>query len=263
MVQRMSNILNIPIRGNERLERLLEFVDNSIELQTLWRCSNIFAVDRMGYNDHGPIHVKIVANRGLKMLRMLLEKGIEPNIVKDYGMTPHEAEAVVVLGAVLHDLGLSIIRDSHEVHSIPLALGILRKCLPLCYDPTQVTIITSEILHAVIAHHEPNMPFTLEAGIVKVADALDMERGRARIPYEAGRMNIHSVSAFAIRKVDLLEGDEKPIIISIEMDNPAGIFQVDNLLGAKIKGSGLEKYIRIQVLIGKEESRLTVDNFEF
>ena len=58
--------------------------------------------------------------------------------------------------------------------------------------------MTSEVLHAVLTHHEPSYPQTLEAGIVKVADALDMEKGRARIPYQEGRLNIHSISALAI-----------------------------------------------------------------
>jgi metal-dependent HD superfamily phosphatase/phosphodiesterase len=259
----MSNILSIPTRGNEKLERLLSFVDTDIELQTLWRCSNIVSMDRMGYNDHGPIHVKIVANRGLKMLRILLGREIAPNIVKNYGMTVQDAEVVVVLGALLHDLGLSIIRDQHEIHSVPLALGILNRFLPLCYKSEEKTVMTSEVLHAVIAHHEPNMPVTIEAGIVKVADALDMERGRARIPFEAGRFNIHSVSAFAIKKVDLLEGVEKPITIRIEMSNPAGIFQIDNLLKAKIKGSNIEEYLHVEVaIVGEDEIRVP-DSFEF
>ena len=107
------------------------------------------------------------------------------------------------------------------------------------------------------------MPVTIEAGIVKVADALDMERGRARIPFEAGRFNIHSVSAFAIKKVDLLEGVEKPITIRIEMSNPAGIFQIDNLLKAKIKGSNIEEYLHVEaVIVGEDESRVP-DSFEF
>ena len=32
------------------------------------------AIERMGYTDHGPTHVKIVANLALKLLRILVEK---------------------------------------------------------------------------------------------------------------------------------------------------------------------------------------------
>ncbi len=75
----MSNVLSIPARENEKLGKVMGFVDGDVELQTLWRCSNVTAVDRMGLNDHGPVHVKIVANRALKMLRMLVERGVQPS----------------------------------------------------------------------------------------------------------------------------------------------------------------------------------------
>jgi metal-dependent HD superfamily phosphatase/phosphodiesterase len=255
----MSNSLRLPVRGNEKLEKLMLFIDEDTEIKTLWKCSNIIAVDRLGYNDHGPIHIKIVANRALKILRMLITHGIQPSIVNDYGLTTDDAEVVVVLASIMHDLGLSIVRERHEVYSVPIAKDILRRCLPLVYGPENETIVRSEVLHAVLSHHETSMPLTLEAGIVKVADALDMESGRARIPFEAGRVNIHSVSAYSIQKVDILEGEEKPIILQIKMENPSGIFQVDNLLGAKVKGSGLEKYVRVEMIIGKDEQRIIAD----
>lgn len=258
----MSNILSIPVKGNKKLEAVLGFVDGDIELQTLWRCANVLAVDRLGYNDHGPVHVKIVANGALKLLRMLVEKGVEPSVKVDYGMAVEDAEVLVVLASIMHDLGMSIVRDGHEVYSVPLAQGILNRCLPVCYTPEEAAIIMSEVLHAIVSHHESNRPLTIEAGVVKVADALDMERGRARIPFEAGKVNIHSVSALSIEKVSIEEGVEKPITIRIEMSNPAGVFQVDNLLGGKIRGSGLEHYIHVVAVIGEGEGRRIVEKFE-
>jgi metal-dependent HD superfamily phosphatase/phosphodiesterase len=253
----MSNILSIPVKGNEKLEAVLGFVDGDTELQTLWRCSNVLAVDRMGYNDHGPVHVKIVANGALKMLRLLIGRGVEPSIKRDYGMSAEDAEVVVVLASIMHDLGMAFVRDEHEVYGVPLAIGILGRLLPKFYSTEEATIISSEVVHAIISHHGPNRPLTVEAGVMKVADALDMEKGRARIPYEAGRMNIHSVSAFAIDNVEIDEGEEKPITIHIEMSNPAGIFQVDNLLWTKIKGSGIESYVHVEAVIKEgEESKV-------
>ncbi len=257
----MSNILSIPARGNKRLEKILEFVDSDVELHTLWRSANMLAVDRLGYNDHGPIHVKIVANGALKMLRTMIERGVNPNIVKDYNMSADDSEVIVVLASIMHDLGMAFVREAHEIYSAPLALGILKRCLQLCYSIEESTIITSEIIHAIISHHAPNNPLTIEAGVVKVADALDMEKGRARVPYEKGRFNIHSASALAITNVSIMEGENKPILISIEMDNPAGIFQVDNLLGAKIEGSGIEKYLNVEARI-KDGDEIRIINFE-
>jgi metal-dependent HD superfamily phosphatase/phosphodiesterase len=97
---------------------------------------------------------------------------------------------------------------------------------------------------------------------VKVADALDMERGRARIPYEAGRINIHSVSALSIERVSIEGGLEKPIKVKIEMSNPAGIFQVDNLLATKIRDSGLEGFVSIEVIVAGGE-HFTMDDSKF
>jgi metal-dependent HD superfamily phosphatase/phosphodiesterase len=250
--------LNIPTKENKKLEKAIKFIENDIEVTTLWRCSNVMAMERRNLNDHGPIHIKIVANRALKIFRMLIENGVESSIVKNYGMTAEDAEVVILLGSVLHDLGLTIVREKHEVYSVPLARDVLKRFLPTMYNTEESTIMTSEILHAVLTHHEPSYPQTLEAGIVKVADALDMEKGRARISYEEGRLNIHSISAFAIEKVDILEGDEKPITIAIKMNNPAGVFQVDNLLVEKTRGSGLEKYLQVKVYIQEREDPITL-----
>lgn len=253
----MSNILNIPLKGNEKLKAVMGLVDDA-ELKTLWDCSNVLAVNRLNFNDHGPVHIKIVANGALKILRLLMENGVEPSIKTDYGMTVEDAEVVVVLASMMHDLGMAFTREGHEMYSVPLALGILRRCLKSCYSVEESTIITSEVIHAIISHHETNRPLTVEAGIVKVADALDMEKGRARIPYESGRMDIHSVSAIAIENVMILEGSKKPVTIKIEMSNPAGIFQVDNLLWAKIKGSGIEDHVRVEAVIKEGEEKKVV-----
>jgi metal-dependent HD superfamily phosphatase/phosphodiesterase len=113
--------LNIPTKENKKLEKAIKFIENDIEVTTLWRCSNVMAMERRNLNDHGPIHIKIVANRALKIFRMLIENGVESSIVKNYGMTAEDAEVVILLGSVLHDLGLTIVREKHEVYSVPLA----------------------------------------------------------------------------------------------------------------------------------------------
>jgi len=256
----LSNIINIPCRDNAKLEKIVGLIEDT-ELQALWKCSNVLAVDRLGLNDHGPVHVKIVANGALKMLRLLTAKGVEPSIVADHGMSADDAEVVVVLASVMHDLGMSFVRKDHEVYSVPIAVRILDRILPKVYNAEEAAVVSSEVLHAVVSHHAVNEPLTVEAGVVKVADALDMEQGRARIPYETGRVDIHSFSAIAIEKVKIEEGSEKPITIYIEMSNPAGIFQVDNLLWTKIEGSGIESYVRVEAKIkeGEESRTLTFD----
>jgi metal-dependent HD superfamily phosphatase/phosphodiesterase len=258
-----ASVFNIPFRDNRKLQHVINKVRSDVKLQTLWRCSNVMAIDRMGYTDHGPTHVKIVANSALKLLRMLVEKKVVPSIVKHYGMKNDDAEVVVVLASILHDLGMTVIRDGHELYSALLASEFVEKYLQDIYSEEQRTIIISEVLHAIVSHEEPRKPLTVEAGIVRIADALDMEKGRARIPFEAGKVDIHSVSALSIEKVNIREGDEKPVTVSITMSNSAGIFQIDNLLKPRIENSGLEKYIHVVAEItGKEEEKI-LEKYEF
>src|SRR5450756_3232360 len=67
------------------------------DLHTIWRCQNINAVDRLGMSDHGPIHMQIVVNIALRLLRMLVASGLTPNLVKDHQLTSDDAEVVVCL----------------------------------------------------------------------------------------------------------------------------------------------------------------------
>jgi metal-dependent HD superfamily phosphatase/phosphodiesterase len=237
-------------------------VKKDVKLQTLWRCSNVMAIDRMGYTDHGPTHVKIVANSALKLLRILTEKKVVPSIVKHYGMKNDDAEVVVVLGSIFHDLGMTVIRDRHELFGALLAMGFIEKYLQPIYSEENRTIISTEVLHVIVSHEDPNKPLTVEAGIVRIADALDMEEGRARIPFQAGKVDIHSVSALSIEKVSIQEGDEKPVTIKITMSNSAGVFQIDELLKPRIENSGLQSYIHVVAEITGEKERKIIDKFE-
>ena len=257
----MSHAFNIPCGNNEKLKKIMESVQKDSRLQTFWRCSNIMAIERMGYTDHGPIHVKIVANSALRLLRILVKKGVTPNIVKDYNLSVEDAEVVVVLAAIFHDLGMIVAREGHEEFSVHFAYNFCQQYLDSVYAEEERTILTSEVLHAVLAHRPQQHVLTLEAGLVRVADALDMEQGRARIPFESGKVDIHSVSALSIEQVEISEGTEKPILIKIRMSNSAGIFQIDELLKARIKNTELEKYISVIAEITGEQERKIIDKF--
>ena len=106
-------------------------------------------------------------------------------------------------------------------------------------------MVASEILHAIIGHRRRGEPYTLEAGVVRVADALDMAQGRSRLPIEAGPEGIHSISAAAIDEVRIEAGEERPVRIEIELNNSAGIFQVDDLLATKLRGTPLEGQVEV------------------
>ena len=258
----MSYVFNIPLNNNRKLAHVMKKVKTDIKLRTYWKCANVMAIDRMGYTDHGPTHVKIVANLALRLLRILVGKQVKPNIVKDYDMKNEDAEVVVVMGSILHDLGMIVTRNDHEKYSVLVAREFIEKCLESIYSEEERAILSSEILHALVCHESPNNPLTLEAGIVGIADALDMEAGRARIPFQAGKIDIHAVSALSIQKVEISEDGKKPITIRIKMTNSAGIFQIDELLKPRIENSGLQQHFHVVAEITGEQETRIVDRFE-
>jgi len=249
--------INVPARGNRKLRTVLERVNDDLQLKGWWHASNVNAVARMEINDHSWVHIQIVANIALKLLRQLFKHHVEPSLVRDYGLGRDDAEVVVLLGALLHCVGMSIHRDGHEDFSLFLAEPKSRELLAGLYDEPDLTILVSEVLHEITSHRDYGKPLTLEAGIIRVADALDMAKGRSRIPFERGRVSIHSLSAAAIEDVAIKDGENRPILIEILMNNSSGIYQVDGLLKAKLRGSGLEPYVEVIAHIDTEaEKRL-------
>ncbi|HAF70386.1 TPA: phosphohydrolase [Candidatus Acetothermia bacterium] len=243
------------MKKNYKLAQVQERIQGSQRLRALWAASNVTAINRLHINDHGPTHVRIVMRLGLKLLRLLMAAGVSPGVV-DHGLPPEEAEVVVALAAALHDIGHAVHREEHELLSLVLARPLVEELIAGLYDEPARTVILAETLHAIYAHRREAIPLTVEAGIIKVADALDMEKGRARIPFRVGEPTIHSVSALAIEKVEIKKGKEKPVLIFVRMSNSAGIFQLDNLLKEKLNRSGLKDYIEVAAEIEGEEKKI-------
>jgi metal-dependent HD superfamily phosphatase/phosphodiesterase len=245
-----------PTRGNRKLEGFLAAVNEDEQVRAWWYMAQVHA-ERLGMSDHSWVHTQIVLNIALRLLRLLVKGGIEPAVVADHGMSARDAEVVVAGGALLHDVGMSIHRTDHEAYSLFLAAGALDRLLGESYREPKRTVIASEILHAVIGHRRRGDPYTVEAGVVRVADALDMAQGRTRIPLESGQEGIHSISAAAVDEVRIEAGEERPVRIEIDLNNSAGIFQVDDLLATKIRGTPLEGRVEVLAKIeGETEKRL-------
>jgi len=251
----------VPVGNNKLLEQALERVNNNEELMAMWEMTNTNAMGRLGWSDHGPVHFQIVANGALRICRILGKHGVEFGIVKDYGLTKNHAELVVVLGSIFHDLGMTINRKGHEEFSLFMAMKVMDDVL--AFLPTRErVIIRGEVQHAIINHRDDGKPLTIEAGIVRVADALDMTAGRARIPFEKGDVNIHSLSEYAINSVEILDGgDEMPVVINIYMNNSAGLFSVDELLKEKLNNSGLEPYVEVKAYVEGETEKKLISEF--
>jgi metal-dependent HD superfamily phosphatase/phosphodiesterase len=248
--------LRAPTRGNRRLDALLERASADGELRGWWHLAQVNS-ERLGMSDHSWVHVQIVVNIALRLLRLLVRGGIEPAMVADHAMHERDAEVVVAAGALLHDVGMSIHRTDHEAFSLFLAERKLRELLGSLYEDPERTVVIGEALHAIIGHRRRGEPYTLEGGVVRVADALDMAHGRSRVPVGSGVVGIHAVSAAAIDAVKIEPGADRPVRVEIEMNNSAGIFQVDDLLAQKLRGTPLEGQIEIVAAVeGDTEKRL-------
>lgn len=255
----------IPTKNNEKLKKLVELIQADEELNQMWKCANVNAVDRCGISDHGEIHIRIVANSALRIYRLLVEGGVTPSVVEDYGLTAEDGELIVVTAACMHDMGISVHRDDHERYSLWLAYPKARQLLGKIYKDPELTIMVAETLHAIIAHDSSEKCLTIESGAVKLADATDMSEGRSRIPFKAGQVNIHSVSAIAIDSVDIGKGDSLPVRITVNMANSAGVFQVDELMRHKLKTNTITPFVEVVAKIigdGDTEKRL-IDEYRF
>jgi uncharacterized protein len=252
--------IKAPTRGNRPLEALIDAANSDEQLKAWWHVAQANA-NRLRMSDHSWIHIQIVVNIALRLFRLLNRRGVQPDMVTVHGMRPQDAEVVIAAGCLLHDTGMSIHRTDHEAYSLFLAADKLGDLLSRCYEDPERSVIATEAMHAIIAHRRSGDPLTIEAGIVRIADALDMAQGRSRIPFESGRPNIHSLSAAAIESVRIEPGEERAVRIEIEMNNSAGVFQVDELLATKLRGSGLEEQIEVVAQIDAEHEKRLVTVF--
>src|SRR5436309_4182103 len=236
--------MRAPARGNRKLEALLGAAQADDQLKAWWLVQQT-TPNRLGMSDHSWVHVQIVLNVALRIFRLLERRGVTPAMVADHGMTARDAEVVIASACLLHDSGMSIHRTDHEAYSLFLAASKLPELLRAVYDEPERSVVVAEALHAIIGHRRRGDPITVEAGVVRVADALDMEQGRSRVPFEEGRPNIHSLSAAAIDDVVISGGRERAVRIEIAMNNSSGLFQVDELLATKLRGSGLEEHVEV------------------
>lgn len=252
--------ISVPADKNPLIQEALARINANEEVLTLWKCNNVNAMTRLKMSDHGIVHFQIVANIGLKMARMLQKHGIELSVVKDHGLTQNHGELIIFLACIFHDLGMSVNRKGHEEYSLIIANPLLHQILDFM-PVVERTIVISETLHAIISHRDSGTPYTIEAEIVQVADALDMTEGRAREPYKSGEIQVYSLSGVAIDSVTLTEGEDKPIKIDIVMSNSIGLFQVDELLKSKIKGSKIKEYIEVKAVINRETEKKLLTEF--
>ena len=237
-----------------KAKKMWELVRDDPEVNADWDMSNYIAVAKLGFNDHGDIHMKIVAANALKMLKILLDNGVSTSIIEEKAGNEDDAFLVVLAGGLLHDIGNQVHREQHNVSGVYLAVPILNRLLPKIYkDEETMYEVRGHILHTIYSHEFEVRDLTKEAALVGIADGTDMTKGRGRMAFDKGNINIHTVSALSIEKVEIGQGKDRPVRILIDMNNSADVFQIQETLGKKILGGPLEEYFEVIALAKPEE----------
>jgi metal-dependent HD superfamily phosphatase/phosphodiesterase len=221
------------------------------EVRAMQEYANTVSIKRLSYNDHGPVHMRTVALNAVIMMGLLREAGIPTSLEKEEAGLFEDSLVGVFMAASLHDIGMSIGRQDHELHSAYLAAPLLDRFLRLIYPQNiqKQVMVRSLALEGIAGHMGSRTIHSLEAGIILVADGCDMKKGRARISMALApgpRVgDIHQFSANSIEEVHILRGEEKPIRIEVSMSAEVGLFQIEEVLLGKIAASPAKGYIEL------------------
>lgn len=222
------------------------------EVNHLIDFANFISVKKLGFNDHGIVHAKIALDSALKFFNLLNKS----SIVKDGLGSLDDSYTSIVLGAFLHDIGMCLNRKDHELLGVILARPVMERLLARHKNKE---IIINVACQGILGHMGDYKPCFVESGVIILGDGTDMTSGRARIPYllETFKKNvkIHTYSALSILNVEIMKGGKKPVLIEVLMDNPAGIFQIEEVFLPKLKNSGFEDSINVVAIIKKGAER--------
>ncbi len=247
--------------GDDLPRRIVETLLDDPQVEAIQEYANNVSITRMGLNDHGPVHMKIVCCNALRVLSLLRAAGVETSLEREQAGTFADSVSAVILAAMLHDCGMSISRKGHELYSGIIAYSIIKEVLqrvmPDTADVLRRTVIGSVALEGIIGHMGTNPIHSIEAGIILVADGCDMTKGRARIPLEIptkpAEGDIHKYSANSIEKVWIRQGQDRPVKIEVQMKSEVGFFQVEEVLIPKLQSSPAKQFIELYAGVEGEE----------
>ncbi|MCR4939288.1 MAG: phosphohydrolase [Treponemataceae bacterium] len=261
LIQITKEIVDLTGSKDDFPLRLMELLINDQEIQEIQDYANSVAIVRLGYNDHGPVHMRTVCRNALKMLKILYQAGIKTSLENEQSGSFLDSLAAVSIASFMHDFGMTIGRQDHELYSGIIAFNLIKRILddllPDEKDLHRKVVIRSMALEGIIGHMGSRKIHSLEAGIILVADGCDMTKGRARIPMELNKTpsvgDIHKYSANSIEKVKILAGKEKPIRIEVSMSADVGFFQIEEVLLQKINSSPAKSLIELYAGIDGQE----------
>ena len=223
------------------------------EVEAVQNYANDVSIMRLGFNDHGPVHMRTVCLNAIFMLSILHKAGIKTSLQTEEAGTFADSVTAVVLASFLHDFGMSIGRQDHELYSVFLALPIIErilgKLIPGDENLTRRVVIRSIAMEGIVGHMGTRKIHSVEAGLILIADGCDMTKGRARIPMVLDNApkvgDIHKYSANSIESVEITAGEQKPIRIQVTMSAEVGFFQIEEILLQKISCSPAKQYVEL------------------
>lgn len=244
--------------------RLLDELLNNKEAKAIQDYANTVSISRLGFNDHGPVHMRIVCKNALKILKIMHQAGVQTSLEQEGSGSLSDSMSAVILASFLHDSGMAVGRKNHELYSgiltYELIKKILEKVLPGDNNIARRVVISSLALEGIVGHMATNPIHSIEAGLILVSDGCDMTKGRARITLESNYQpkegDIHKYSASAIDSVKILPGTEKPVHIEVSMSGLVGFFQVEEVLIPKIHASTIHQHIELYAgVVGEDMKR--------
>ena len=117
------------LQKNPKCLELLHYLINDAELQEMQDYANNVSIKRLGYNDHGPVHMRQVTANAIKMLNILHESGIKTSLEAEEIGCFEDSMCAVIMAGLMHDLGMMIGRQGHEDMSVTLAKPIIERAV--------------------------------------------------------------------------------------------------------------------------------------
>lgn len=263
IVSLTKEIIELTAEKDDLPLKVVQLLIDDAEVQAIQDYSNTVSIVRLGFNDHGPVHMRTVCRNALKMLKIFYQAKIQTSLEKEQSGTFADSVTAVILASFFHDFGMTVGRQDHELYSAiigqPIINSILKKVLPEEKDLKRRVTIYAMAMEGIIGHMGTRKIHSVEAGIILVADGCDMTKGRARIPMEINTKpsvgDIHKYSANSIEKVKILAGEEKPIKIEVHMSAVAGFFQIEEVLLQKISCSPIKDFIELYAGVDDDEMK--------
>lgn len=234
-----------------RLPQLASMLFEDEELHALQEYANEVSIKRLGYNDHGPVHMRKVVLNAMTVAGLLRGAGIRLSLESEEIGTWEDSWIALMLAGMMHDVGMTVTRSDHEIFSIELCRPLLDRFLAAQFpdDARRRIVLRSLVMECIGGHMGGIDIHSLEAGILLVADGCDMEKGRARIPLKIATQakigDIHKYSSSAVERIEITAGEQRPVRITVHMSSSVGFFQVEEVLFPKLAHSPIRHLVEL------------------